>query len=1245
MSLLVFLALNGQASASDEYMDVYLQVGVYTDQIIYFSKDSDTKKTTVWIKDKGDTIQGIEYSSDNYRGVYINGTPRKNGKYNFTYKKPGFIFSDYAYVTVYVAEPTITLNPSSLAPGKIGLAYKETALSASGGISPYTYKVEKLPDGLTFNYGKISGKPTKAGSTEVTVTVTDAENYTATKTYPLVIAAAPTIVITPATLPSSKVGLVYNETTLSASGGISPYTYKVEKLPYGLTFTNGKISGKPTKAGSTEVTVTVTDAENYTATKTYPLVIAAAPTIVITPATLPSGKVGLVYNETTLSASGGSSPYTYKAEKLPDGLTFTNGKITGKPTKAGSTEVAVTVTDAENYTTTKIYPLVIATAPTIVITPDTLPMGIVGQAYMQKLSASGSVGPYKFSYSNLAQGLSADEEGNITGKPATYGSYNLYVNVTDSLGYSMQTSRMIRTYNILKLTMQRLPKGVVGQAYAQRLSATGGDGNYTFTMSDNPAWLTLSADGQLTGTPTEAGSVTFKVMVADGAGQKSEEKQYQLHINDALTLTTRILPSGKVGLTYKETILTASGGTKPYHFSAADLPDGLMLKGDTISGTPTKVGSTEVAVTVTDAENYTGTKTFPLVIAAAPTIVITPATLPSGKVGLVYEETMLSASGGSSPYTYKVEKLPEGLTFTNGKITGKPTKAGSTEVAVTVTDAESYTATKTYPLVIAAAPTIVITPATLPSGRVALVYQETMLSASGGTAPYSFIADKLSEGLTLTKEGKLSGTPTKAGTTTVTVTATDVEHYSAQKPYMLVIAEGFPEAQSHEMNVVSGTSGTIDLTEGAIRGPFTSAQIVTAPDPSSGHAFIAGEGNKYFLHFTASPTFAGSTRLTYSLSNAQGWSAPALVTITVMARPDPSKDAEVIGLVRAQVDAANQLARTQIGNFNQRLEQLHNEGECRTNSLSIGVGIDDQTMRPDLNILDKLRQKSANDRCSEFQQRFAIWTNGEIASGSRDDDEAGKQKHSSAGVSGGIDYRFSPSFIGGIGFGYGRIITDIGENGTQNKGSLFSTALYGSFRPDENIFLDAVAGYGWLQFDSNRYVTATGENASGERSGGQLFGSLTLGYEYRQDNWLVSSYTRINMAYTRLNRFSETGAGIYNLAFDNQTIDLFSTTIGLRTEYEIPMDWGTMKPRIRLEYTRDFAGSSLARMGYADIEGFMPYAIDTDSSLQNSFGIEAGLDVQINSGWTVGFDYSPQIGTSSHAIQQSYHWTLSKKFN
>jgi predicted extracellular nuclease len=49
--------------------------------------------------------------------------------------------------------------------------------------------------------------------------------------------------------------------------------------------------------------------------------------------------------------------------------------------------------------------------------------------------------------------------------------------------------------------------------------------------------------------------------------------------------------------------LTATGGTAPYSFTAAPLPDGLSLTGDTISGTPTTPGVTTVVVGVTDSSD------------------------------------------------------------------------------------------------------------------------------------------------------------------------------------------------------------------------------------------------------------------------------------------------------------------------------------------------------------------------------------------------------------------------------------------------------------------------------------------------------------------------------------------------------------------------------------------------------------------------------------------------------------------
>ena len=62
-----------------------------------------------------------------------------------------------------------------------------------------------------------------------------------------------------------------------------------------------------------------------------------------------------------------------------------------------------------------------------------------------------------------------------------------------------------------------MPSGAVGVAYSQTLAATGGDGNYTWTMFNATtliAGLVLNAaTGQISGTPTAAGTNNFEVQV------------------------------------------------------------------------------------------------------------------------------------------------------------------------------------------------------------------------------------------------------------------------------------------------------------------------------------------------------------------------------------------------------------------------------------------------------------------------------------------------------------------------------------------------------------------------------------------------------------------------------------------------------------------------------------------------------------------------------------------------------------
>src|SRR5690606_1797502 len=139
-----------------------------------------------------------------------------------------------------------------------------------------------------------------------------------------------------------------------ANGGVGPYGFTVSAgaLPGGLTLsTGGALSGTPTASGSFNFTVTATDATGQTGSRAYTLVV-DVPVLTVTPATLPSGIVGVAYSQ-ALGATGGNAPYTFAvtAGALPDGLALSpGGALTGTPTTQGNFSFTVTATDSTTGT-------------------------------------------------------------------------------------------------------------------------------------------------------------------------------------------------------------------------------------------------------------------------------------------------------------------------------------------------------------------------------------------------------------------------------------------------------------------------------------------------------------------------------------------------------------------------------------------------------------------------------------------------------------------------------------------------------------------------------------------------------------------------------------------------------------------------------------------------------------------------------------------------------------------------------
>jgi hypothetical protein len=695
--------------------------------------------------------------------------------------------SGTATITV-PAGPAITT--ASLAAGTVGTAYSAT-LAGSGGISPYSWTLAggTLPAGLSLSSaGVISGIPTApgAGTTNLMLQMTDSGTKTSLSTSAqvgLTIGSAPSITFPGATLGAGTFGTAY-AASVAATGGAGPLTYSLAggAFPAGVSLSAaGTISGTPTAVGSFSVSVKAADAYGDSATQSFSVKV-AYPALMVTPATVPAGYVGVVYSPTALEATGGSGTgYTWaltSGSGLPVGLTLsTAGVLGGKPGAAGTLAFSVTVTDSASNTATGAFSVTVDEALSI-RSSTKLPGATVGTAYSQTLAAAGGSGRgYTWSLasgSTLLPGLTFSSAGVLGGTPTVSGTSSFSVTVTDSASNTATTAFSLSITGPLNITTAtRLPSAYVGSAYSQALTATGGSGKgYTWILAGGstlPDWLSLSAGGQLGGKPAQTGNATFTVLVTDSALNMSMAT-FSLSVLEGVTITTLpTLPGSFVGENYYTTLAAVGGSSSGYNWTLANgstLPAGLTLfKGGSLSGKPGATGTFTFGITVTDSAANTASTTFSLTVGAGVTIT-TPPTLPAGVVGATYSLNLGAAGGTGTGYSWTITSGASSLAAVSlslsrtGVLSGKPTTTGTATFGVTVADSFADTASGTFTVTVDSSSSL-----TQVSGQIVLTN-----NCSGVTVPTITVSISTSPVQTTTTDdsGKYSFASIPSGNYTIT---------------------------------------------------------------------------------------------------------------------------------------------------------------------------------------------------------------------------------------------------------------------------------------------------------------------------------------------------------------------------------------------------------------------------------------------------------------------------------------------
>tara|TARA_R100001509_G_scaffold152696_1_gene113138 strand:+ start:334 stop:3645 length:3312 start_codon:yes stop_codon:yes gene_type:complete len=811
-------------------------------------------------------------------------------------------------LTVNGDQSPLTVETNNLETATAGVRYA-AVVTATGGNGEYTWTLlDGGGAGLSLSRnGVLSGVPGNSGTYGITVRVSDGETA-ATRSLTVTVQPADgqsdqpaPLTITSTNLPDTTAGAVY-AAVVSASGGSGNYTWRLlSDSGSGLSLnSNGVLSGTAPTPGNYGLTFEVDDGER-TAVRSLTLSVSGDDplTLSITTQELPSAIAGTRY-ASVLRATGGTGNYTWSLPSGDGGTGLTldaNGILSGIAPAVGNYGLTVQVADGETVVSASLTLTVTGVdLQPLNITTDSLPDAIAGTRYAATLTAAGGSGTYSWSLVNGGgSGLNLDANGVLRGTAPDIGDYGVTVRVDDGINQVNRSYRLIVTgtpAEPLTITSSSLPAAVSGTRYAAVLDASGGNGDYSWTLERaGGSGLTLNSDGVFNGTAPAPGDYGLTVQVSDTDGntaRRSMVLSVAASGPQSLQITTTSLATAVTGSLYAATVEASGGNRNNYAWQLLD--DGgsglVISSGNVISGTAPSPGSYGLTVQVSDG-SQSAARSFVLTVSAsddAP-LSITNTSLPSASADTRYV-TILEAQGGSGNYQWALlEADGTGLALnSDGILSGTVNNPGTYGLTFEVNDGQSTERLSLTLTVEDGGPQALTIITELLPDATTTIYA-AVLEAEGGVGPYtwSLLADPNNSGFDLRSTGALVGTTPAPGQYALTVQVTDSEGTSVTRTLGLVVVggpspavviitdENLPPGQvnRHYATVLRATGGT--------GGEYTWTLLETQTLSGGPSAGLALDSTFGVLSWQSADVRAGVYELTVQANRLPGSDTSAAV--------------------------------------------------------------------------------------------------------------------------------------------------------------------------------------------------------------------------------------------------------------------------------------------------------------------------------------------------------------------------------
>ena len=636
------------------------------------------------------------------------------------------------------------------------------------------------------------------------------------------------IVCHPASCPAVSINTIPNNTscglnngsvTVSAAGGTTPYTYAWSNGSNG-SFVNGLSSGT--------YSVTATDANGCTGTKTVN--IGGSTAVSVSTSNNVNATCNTSNGSVTATVSNGTAPVSY---------VWSNGANTATNSGLAAGSYSVTVTDANGCSASTSVTITSTSGPSVTagsITDVTCNGESDGGA---SVSVTGGATPYSYLWSN-------NETSNAISNVSA-GTYS--VTVYDGNQCSATTSLTVNEPVALSININTTNASCGNSDGGAAASVSNGSSPYTYNWSTGGTGSSIS----------NVGAGNYSVTVSDANGCQAV-KSFNVNNNNAPTLTVT------------GTDVTCNGGndgTLTANYSGGSGPYTVVWSNSASSGTVSNLSAGTYGVTVTDDNSCAATTSGTVNEPSALTVSVSGT---AGFCGNNNGAAFASASGGSSPYIYS---------WNNGSSGANISGLGNGTFTVTVTDDHGCTATGSVSM-------------NTPSGITAVNINTTdpdcgqsngsaVAVVTGGSQPFSFTwsngGDKVSINnlsggsytVTVTDANGCSKTATttlnSSNAPSLTLSKTDVSCKGDNDGTISAAASGGATPFSYSLN--GGAFQNNNQFTGLQPGTYT-ITVKSANGCSATKSITVSEPNNLIVNASSTPANLGASDGTASVSAIGG---------------------------------------------------------------------------------------------------------------------------------------------------------------------------------------------------------------------------------------------------------------------------------------------------------------------------------------------------------------------------------------